>query len=221
MQFPARILSRYRVATANDVYSWSFGALKAIRSRDATSWEGTRGTLDDQAIFGPLHDFVCACGKYRGLDHRNMICDICGVKIAASDIRRLRFGHVELAGDVAHPLATSKEMLRAFPILPASFHQSEAGQPLAESYDDLVRANSREDRTATEEAIHRIFDILVPVVIHAHDWDLLDAASLARGLALVSKSGGATVDDRCSSCGYPLGGLGVTHCPGCGKRLLD
>lgn len=187
-KLPSEILSLYRMAAPKEILSWSYGMLRIPRKRDARTWEDRLETLDCQRIFGPLHDFVCACGKFCGVDRQGMMCDICGVKIGPSELRRSRFAHVELTVDVSHPLSTSDDSLRFFPILPAGFHQSPAGGQLAESYDDLVRANSSEEHDAMEESVCRIFDILVPVVINAHNWNLADAELLAQGLALVRKT---------------------------------
>jgi DNA-directed RNA polymerase subunit beta' len=66
LQLPPVLAARYRPATEREVHSWSFGLLKATRNPRATAWEQRRGTLEDQALFGPLRDFECACGKYRG-----------------------------------------------------------------------------------------------------------------------------------------------------------
>ncbi|RKX59478.1 MAG: DNA-directed RNA polymerase subunit beta', partial [Thermodesulfobacteriota bacterium] len=53
-------------------------------------------------IFGPVRDFECLCGKYRGMKHRGVICEKCGVEVIQSKVRRERMGHIELAAPVAH-----------------------------------------------------------------------------------------------------------------------
>ena len=70
VELPPAIRALYRIATTHDVRSWSFGQLKAVRTPNASSWQEMKGSLDDQAIFGPRHDFVCACGKYEGGRHK-------------------------------------------------------------------------------------------------------------------------------------------------------
>src|SRR3970040_1062555 len=51
---------------------------------------------------GPEKDWECACGKYRGMKYKGMICDRCGVKVTHSRVRRKRMGHIELAAPVVH-----------------------------------------------------------------------------------------------------------------------
>src|SRR5207302_9291944 len=95
VELPSTLAAAYRLATDREVRSWSYGVLKAFRNPDAQGWEQQRETLDDQRIFGPLREFECACGKYRGPRYRGMICDRCGVKITTPAARRHRFGHIE------------------------------------------------------------------------------------------------------------------------------
>src|SRR4051794_17820030 len=81
LPLPSVLAARYWPATEREVHSRSFGLVMAPRNPAATTWEQRRGTLEDQAIFGPVEDFECACGKYRGPKYRDMICDRCGVKV--------------------------------------------------------------------------------------------------------------------------------------------
>lgn len=62
------------------------------------------GDLSSQKIFGPVKDYECACGQYRRLKHRGVVCETCGVEVLSSRVRRERFGHVELAAPCLHPL---------------------------------------------------------------------------------------------------------------------
>ena len=56
-----------------------------------------------QAIFGPVKDWECACGKYKRYRYAGVICDRCGVEVAHSSIRRERMGHISLASPCVHP----------------------------------------------------------------------------------------------------------------------
>src|SRR5262249_19129683 len=203
LRLPASLGEVYRPATDREVCSWSFGAVKAPRNPSATSWQDRRGTLDDQAIFGPLHDFHCACGKYEGERYRGMICDLCGVKVTTCETRRQRFGHINLSVAVSHPLGEGGERLSAVPVLAAAFWQAPAGGQLAQRYDALARATTSgvckalatgsggwpdwtaeraEQLLAAEVA--RLFELLLPVATFAHEWDLAEGQTLAHGLAL-------------------------------------
>jgi DNA-directed RNA polymerase subunit beta' len=55
-----------------------------------------------EKIFGPTKDWECFCGKYKGIKHKNIICDRCGVQVTHSKVRRTRMGHINLAAPVAH-----------------------------------------------------------------------------------------------------------------------
>src|SRR5438552_1995581 len=139
-ELPSTLAWRYRLATDQDIRSWSFGVVKASRSGDAGEWHTQRGTLDDQAIFGPLRDYHCACGKYAGQKYNGMICDLCGVKVTQISQRRRRFGHVDLPVSVAHPLGNEHARLTVFPVLPAAFFES-TDTGLRDLYDRLVDAS--------------------------------------------------------------------------------
>ena len=56
-----------------------------------------------QAIFGPVKDWECACGKYKRYRYKGIICDKCGVEVTSSSVRRERMGHITLAAPCVHP----------------------------------------------------------------------------------------------------------------------
>ena len=58
--------------------------------------------LFDERIFGPTKDYACACGKYKGVRYKGIVCDRCGVEVTTSHVRRERMGHIELAAPVTH-----------------------------------------------------------------------------------------------------------------------
>jgi hypothetical protein len=215
---PPSIHALYRIASPKEVRSWSFGELTAVRKGDATSWQQSRGTLDDQAIFGPLRDFLCACGKYCGQHFARMICDRCGVKVAHANIRRTRFAHLDLVNPIPHPLGQGGEVVESLPILPAAFVQSPRGSELADAYENLISVNQSHDPEGTADAVVAIHQLLVPIFIVSHEWHLQEADIFARGLCLVRTSEADSADDRCENCGYPLGGLRVATCPACGTQ---
>ncbi|MBM4075942.1 MAG: DNA-directed RNA polymerase subunit beta', partial [Planctomycetes bacterium] len=66
------------------------------------TYKPEREGLFCERIFGPEKDWECACGKYRGMKYKGMICDRCGVKVTHSRVRRKRMGHIELAAPVVH-----------------------------------------------------------------------------------------------------------------------
>jgi hypothetical protein len=184
---PPFLAVRYRIATSHEIRSWSFGLVRSRRPADATAWQDQRGTLDDQGIFGPLQEYHCACGKYEGERYRGMICDRCGVKLASPSVRRERFGHIELGAELQHPLGKENNQIAAFPVIPAVFLASSAGDRLAQCYETLAEAASAEP--AQQGMLDPVIEVLLPVVRIAHEWRLGEASRLARGLALELREG--------------------------------
>jgi hypothetical protein len=147
-------------------------------------WLDQRGTLDDQAIFGPVRDCECACGKHSGAQFRGMICDVCGVKLTSPAVRRSRFGHIDLLSDIQHPLASDPHPLSALPVLPADFVSSPAGASLADLYEDLVRLVALNRSEMAAGVFSQLVQMLLPAVQLAAEWRLVEEPVLARGLAL-------------------------------------
>ena len=56
----------------------------------------------DEVIFGPTKDWECACGKYKRIRYRGIVCDRCGVEVTHTKVRRERMGHIELKAPVSH-----------------------------------------------------------------------------------------------------------------------
>ncbi len=61
-----------------------------------------RNGLFCERIFGPIKDFECACGKYKRIRYKGIICDRCGVEVTEKKVRRDRVGHIDLVVPVAH-----------------------------------------------------------------------------------------------------------------------
>ena len=93
---------RISLASPHDIRSWSFGEVKKPETINYHTYRPEKDGLFCERIFGPEKDWECACGKYRGMKYKGMICDRCGVKITHSRVRRKRFGHIELAAPVVH-----------------------------------------------------------------------------------------------------------------------
>jgi len=188
MPIPSALHNTFRIATTRDIRSWSFGALTAKRHASATFHDNAKGTLHDQRIFGPTRDFKCACGKYSGEKCANMICDMCGVKIAPKSIRSTRFGHIEFTTDVRHPF-DSETMLSCFPVVPADFIQSSGGQRLQVLYDQLIESNIDDNHDHVVETANGIVEWLTAVVATLHNWNIVPARNtLARGIALEARA---------------------------------
>ncbi|MHA7841173.1 MAG: DNA-directed RNA polymerase subunit beta' [Gammaproteobacteria bacterium] len=90
------------VPSPNDIRSWSFGEVKKPETINYRTFKPERDGLFCAALFGPVKDYECLCGKYKRLKHRGVICEKCGVEVTVARVRRERMGHIELACPVAH-----------------------------------------------------------------------------------------------------------------------
>ena len=61
-----------------------------------------RDGLFCERIFGPIKDYECACGKYKRIRYKGIVCDRCGVEVTEKKVRRERVGHIELVVPVVH-----------------------------------------------------------------------------------------------------------------------
>ncbi|MEP6168793.1 MAG: DNA-directed RNA polymerase subunit beta' [Rhodopirellula bahusiensis] len=93
---------RISLARPQDIKAWSFGEVKKPETINYRTYRPEKDGLFCERIFGPEKDWECACGKYRGMKYKGMICDRCGVKVTHSRVRRKRMGHIELAAPVVH-----------------------------------------------------------------------------------------------------------------------
>ena len=90
------------IASPEKIREWSYGEVKKPETINYRTLKPEKDGLFCAKIFGPVRDFECLCGKYRGMKHRGVICEKCGVEVIQSKVRRERMGHIELAAPVAH-----------------------------------------------------------------------------------------------------------------------
>jgi DNA-directed RNA polymerase subunit beta' len=90
------------VASPEVIRSWSRGEVKNPETINYRTFKPEKGGLFCERIFGPTRDWECACGKYKRIKHKGVICDRCGVEVTLSRVRRERMGHIELAVPVTH-----------------------------------------------------------------------------------------------------------------------
>ena len=90
------------VASPDIIRSWSKGEVKNPETINYRTFKPEKGGLFCERIFGPTRDWECACGKYKRIKHKGVICDRCGVEVTLSRVRRERMGHIELAVPVTH-----------------------------------------------------------------------------------------------------------------------
>ena len=90
------------IASPEQIREWSYGEVKKPETINYRTLKPERDGLFCAKIFGPIRDYECLCGKYRGSKHRGVICEKCGIEVIQSKVRRERMGHIELAAPVAH-----------------------------------------------------------------------------------------------------------------------
>ena len=90
------------IASPEKIRSWSYGEVKKPETINYRTLRPERDGLFCEKIFGPTKDFECACGKYKRVRYKNIVCDRCGVEVTRSKVRRERMGHIELATPVSH-----------------------------------------------------------------------------------------------------------------------
>ncbi len=90
------------LASPADIRSWSYGEVTEPETINYRTYRPERDGLFCERIFGPQKDWECSCGKYRGMKHKGIVCDRCGVKVTHSRVRRRRMGHISLAAPVVH-----------------------------------------------------------------------------------------------------------------------
>jgi len=91
-----------RLASPEDILRWSRGEVKKPETINYRTFKPEKDGLFCERIFGPVKDWECACGKYKKIKHRGIICDRCGVEVTESKVRRERMGHIKLAVPVTH-----------------------------------------------------------------------------------------------------------------------
>jgi DNA-directed RNA polymerase subunit beta' len=90
------------LASPDTILSWSHGEVTKPETINYRSYKPEKDGLFCEKIFGPVKDWECHCGKYRGIRYKGIVCDRCGVEVTKKDVRRKRMGHISLAVPVVH-----------------------------------------------------------------------------------------------------------------------
>ena len=93
---------RIQLASPDTIRSWSHGEVTKPETINYRSFKPERDGLFCERTFGPVKDWNCHCGKYKGIRYRGVVCDRCGVEVTQAKVRRERLGHIELAVPVSH-----------------------------------------------------------------------------------------------------------------------
>jgi len=90
------------LASAERIRGWSHGEVKKPETINYRTLKPEKDGLFCEKIFGPVKDWECSCGKYKGMRFKNITCERCGVQVTTQKVRRERMGHIELAAPVSH-----------------------------------------------------------------------------------------------------------------------
>ena len=90
------------LASPEEILESSFGEVTKPETINYRTYKPERDGLFCERIFGPQKDYECACGKYKRIRYKGIVCDRCGVEVTEKKVRRERTGHIELVVPVAH-----------------------------------------------------------------------------------------------------------------------
>jgi DNA-directed RNA polymerase subunit beta' len=90
------------LASPDDILSRSHGEVTKPETINYRSFRPEKDGLFCEKIFGPVKDWECACGKYKGIRYKGIVCDRCGVEVILKSVRRERMGHIALAVPIVH-----------------------------------------------------------------------------------------------------------------------
>ncbi|MCK4415281.1 MAG: DNA-directed RNA polymerase subunit beta', partial [Candidatus Eisenbacteria sp.] len=93
---------RIGLASPETIRSWSHGEVTKPETINYRTFRPERDGLFCERTFGPVKDWQCACGRYKMIRYRGVICDKCGVEVTRSSVRRDRMGHIDVAVPVSH-----------------------------------------------------------------------------------------------------------------------
>ena len=90
------------LASPEEILESSFGEVTKPETINYRTYKPERDGLFCERIFGPTKDYECACGKYKRIRYKGIVCDRCGVEVTEKKVRRERMGHIDLVVPVAH-----------------------------------------------------------------------------------------------------------------------
>ena len=91
-----------RISSPDDILNRSHGEVTKPETINYRSFRPEKDGLFCEKIFGPIRDWECACGKYKRIRYKGIVCDRCGVEVTQKSVRRERMGHIMLAVPIVH-----------------------------------------------------------------------------------------------------------------------
>jgi len=93
---------KLKLASPENILDWSFGEVTKPETINYRTQKPEKDGLFGEQIFGPAKDWECACGKYKKIRYKGIVCDKCGVEVTRSIVRRERMGHISLQSPCTH-----------------------------------------------------------------------------------------------------------------------
>ena len=90
------------LASHDDILERSYGEVLKPETINYRTLKPEKDGLFCEKIFGPVKDFECACGKYKRIRYKGIVCDRCGVEVTEKKVRRERVGHIKLVVPIVH-----------------------------------------------------------------------------------------------------------------------
>ncbi len=90
------------LASPDSILERSYGEVIKPETINYRTYKPERDGLFCERIFGPVKDYECACGKYKRIRYKGIVCDRCGVEVTEKKVRRERMGHIKLVVPVVH-----------------------------------------------------------------------------------------------------------------------
>ncbi|MBS1598526.1 MAG: DNA-directed RNA polymerase subunit beta' [Bacteroidetes bacterium] len=90
------------LASPDSILERSYGEVLKPETINYRTYKPERDGLFCERIFGPVKDYECACGKYKRIRYKGIVCDRCGVEVTEKKVRRERMGHIKLVVPVVH-----------------------------------------------------------------------------------------------------------------------
>ena len=93
---------RLKLASPEEILGWSHGEVTRPETINYRTQKPEKDGLFGEQIFGPTKDWECACGKYKKIRYKGIVCDKCGVEVTRSIVRRERMGHISMQVPCSH-----------------------------------------------------------------------------------------------------------------------
>ncbi|MCL2746471.1 MAG: DNA-directed RNA polymerase subunit beta', partial [Coriobacteriia bacterium] len=177
---------RIKLSSTDDIRGWSSGEVKKAETINYRSQKPEKDGLFCERIFGPTKDWECACGKYRRVRYRGVICERCGVEVTRAKVRRERMGHIELAAPVSHVWYTQGVAKHMSTLLDLKYKDLEKVLYFVSPIVTSVDVEAREEDAAT---LREEMEASLEEFARERDRDIIDIEQRQnKGLALALQS---------------------------------